>query len=111
MWGSNLTAGSNPALSVFVSCVFSVSALAFVAYASKVPSCEQPVSWGLEAIYPKRRTSVPGAGHKIYPYLLRNVAVTRPNQCANIFVRFPVQDVTGHFTPVDERLLPPGGIR
>jgi putative transposase len=35
---------------------------------------------GLEAIYPKRRTSVPGAGHKIYPYLLRNVAVTRPNQ-------------------------------
>ena len=35
---------------------------------------------GLEAIYPKRRTTVPGAGHKIYPYLLRNVAVTRPNQ-------------------------------
>jgi putative transposase len=35
---------------------------------------------GLEAIYPKRRTSVPGAGHKIYPYLLRNVAVERPNQ-------------------------------
>lgn len=35
---------------------------------------------GLEAIYPKRRTSVPGAGHKIYPYLLRQVAVTRPNQ-------------------------------
>ena len=35
---------------------------------------------GLEAIYPKPRTTVPGAGHKIYPYLLRNVAVTRPNQ-------------------------------
>jgi putative transposase len=35
---------------------------------------------GLEAIYPKRRTSVPAAGHKIYPYLLRNVTVTRPNQ-------------------------------
>ena len=34
----------------------------------------------LEAIYPKRRTSMPGAGHKIYAYLLRNVAVTRPNQ-------------------------------
>jgi putative transposase len=34
----------------------------------------------LEAIYPKPRTTVAGAGHKIYPYLLRNVAVTRPNQ-------------------------------
>jgi putative transposase len=35
---------------------------------------------GLEAIYPKPRTTVPGAGHKIYPYLLRNVTMTRPNQ-------------------------------
>jgi putative transposase len=34
----------------------------------------------LEAIYPKPRTTLAGAGHKIYPYLLRNVAVTRPNQ-------------------------------
>jgi putative transposase len=34
---------------------------------------------GLEAIYPKPRTTLPGVGHKIYPYLLRNVAVTRPN--------------------------------
>jgi putative transposase len=35
---------------------------------------------GIEAIYPKRRTTWPGAGHKIYPYLLRNVPVTRPDQ-------------------------------
>ena len=35
---------------------------------------------GIEAIYPKRRTTWPAAGHKIYPYLLRNVAVTRPDQ-------------------------------
>jgi putative transposase len=35
---------------------------------------------GLEAIYPKRRTTWPGRGHKIYPYLLRNVEVTRPDQ-------------------------------
>ena len=35
---------------------------------------------GLEAIYPKPRTTIAGTGHKIYPYLLRNVAVTRPNQ-------------------------------
>jgi putative transposase len=35
---------------------------------------------GLEAIYPKRRTTWPGAGHKIYPYLLRNVEIVRPDQ-------------------------------
>ncbi|HWB45580.1 MAG TPA: IS3 family transposase [Hyphomicrobiaceae bacterium] len=35
---------------------------------------------GIEAIYPKRRTTRPGAGHKIYPYLLRGVEITRPDQ-------------------------------
>ena len=35
---------------------------------------------GLQAIYPKPRTSQPAAGHKIYPYLLRNLAITRVNQ-------------------------------
>jgi putative transposase len=35
---------------------------------------------GIEAIYPKRRTTWPAAGHKIYPYLLRGVRVTRPDQ-------------------------------
>jgi putative transposase len=36
---------------------------------------------GIHALYPKkRRTSLPEKGHKIYPYLLRNVAVVRPNQ-------------------------------
>jgi putative transposase len=35
---------------------------------------------GLEAIYPKPRLSVAGRGHRIYPYLLRNVAITRPDQ-------------------------------
>jgi putative transposase len=35
---------------------------------------------GLEAIYPKRRTTQPATGHKIYPYLLRDVDITRPNQ-------------------------------
>ena len=35
---------------------------------------------GLEAIYPKPRLSAGGKEHKIYPYLLRNVRVTRPNQ-------------------------------
>ena len=35
---------------------------------------------GLAALYPKPRTSVPGHGHKVYPYLLRDVSVERPNQ-------------------------------
>jgi len=35
---------------------------------------------GIEAVYPKRRTTRPGAGHKIYPYLLRNVVISRPDQ-------------------------------
>ena len=35
---------------------------------------------GLEAIYPRRRTSMPCAEHRIYPYLLRNLAIERPDQ-------------------------------
>ena len=35
---------------------------------------------GLEAIYPKPRTTLRNADHKIYPYLLRNLEITRPNQ-------------------------------
>ena len=35
---------------------------------------------GLQAIYPKPRTTTPDASHKIYPYLLRNVTIERPNQ-------------------------------
>lgn len=35
---------------------------------------------GLEAIYPKPRLSGPAPGHRIYPYLLRNLCVVGPNQ-------------------------------
>src|SRR5665213_2963939 len=35
---------------------------------------------GIEALYRRPSTSKPAPGHKIYPYLLRNLAVTRPNQ-------------------------------
>ena len=34
----------------------------------------------IEAIYRRPNTSKPAPGHKIYPYLLRKLAVTRPNQ-------------------------------
>jgi len=35
---------------------------------------------GIQAIYPKPQLSQPGEGHKIYPYLLEGVEVTRVNQ-------------------------------
>jgi putative transposase len=35
---------------------------------------------GVEALYRRPRTTKPEPGHKIYPYLLRATAVTRPNQ-------------------------------
>jgi putative transposase len=47
---------------------------------------------GLEAIYPKPRTTQRDVTHKIYPYLLRNLAITRPNQvwsCDITYVPMP----------------------
>jgi len=35
---------------------------------------------GLQAIHPKRRTSIPAPGHKRYPYLLRGLKITHPFQ-------------------------------
>ena len=34
----------------------------------------------LRALYPRPRTSQPDKGHKIYPYLLRDLTIDRPNQ-------------------------------
>ena len=35
---------------------------------------------GIEAIYPKPKTSRPHPQHKVYPYLLRDMDINRPNQ-------------------------------
>jgi len=35
---------------------------------------------GIEALYPKPNLSRPAPGHRIYPYLLRDVPIVRPNQ-------------------------------
>ncbi len=35
---------------------------------------------GLEAIYPKPRTSVARSEHRVYPYLLRGLKIDEPHQ-------------------------------
>ena len=35
---------------------------------------------GIEALYRRPRTTRPKPGHRVYPYLLRGVEITRPNQ-------------------------------
>ena len=43
---------------------------------------------GIEAIYPQKRTTWPGAGHKIYPYLLRNVVIVRRDQVCSMDITY-----------------------
>ena len=47
---------------------------------------------GIQAIGPKPNTSKPGKGHKVYPYLLKNLKVIRPNQVWAMDITYvPVQ--------------------
>lgn len=41
---------------------------------------------GLQAVYPRRSLSQPGEGHRIYPYLLKGLAISGPDQvwCSDI---------------------------
>lgn len=41
---------------------------------------------GLASIAPQKKTSVPAPGHKVYPYLLRGIEISHPNQvwCSDI---------------------------
>lgn len=43
---------------------------------------------GLEAIYPRPRTSQPAPAHRVYPYLLRNVTIERVNQVWSIDITY-----------------------
>ena len=55
---------------------------------------------GIEAIYRKPNTSKAALGHKIYPYLLRGLAIERPNQVW-------AMDIT--YIPMARGLRLPGG--
>ena len=59
---------------------------------------------GIEALYRRPRTTKPGPGHKIYPYLLRRLAVTKPNQVWAMDIRYiPMRK---GFSRLDTRPLP-----
>ena len=42
----------------------------------------------IEAVFPRPRTSVPAEGHRIYPYLLKNVEITYPDQVWSIDITY-----------------------
>lgn len=44
---------------------------------------------GLGAIYPKPRTTAPAPGHRVYPYLLRDVVVERPGHVWPADIPYP----------------------
>jgi putative transposase len=54
--------------------------------ASRNRVCRLMRKMGLMAVYQKPKTSAPHPEHKVYPYLLRHLAITRANQvwCADI---------------------------
>jgi len=43
---------------------------------------------GIEAIYPKRNTSVPDKQHLLFPYLLRKLAIVRVNQVWGVDITY-----------------------
>ena len=48
--------------------------------ADRPPHVVAHARMGIEALYRRPRTTKPEPGHKIHPYLLRGMAITRPNQ-------------------------------
>jgi putative transposase len=43
---------------------------------------------GIETLYRRPRTTKPEPDHKIYPYLLRGMAITRPNQVSAMDITY-----------------------
>jgi putative transposase len=43
---------------------------------------------GIEALYRRPRTTKPEPGHKIFPYLLRGIEITRPNQVSAMDITY-----------------------
>lgn len=43
---------------------------------------------GIEAIYPKPKTSCPNRQHQVYPYLLTGLSITRPDQVWGVDITY-----------------------
>lgn len=43
---------------------------------------------GIEALFPKRNLSKPESGHYIYPYLLKDLSIVRPNQVWGVDITY-----------------------
>ena len=43
---------------------------------------------GIEALFPKKSTSKPDPNHKIYPYLLKDLRIVRPNQVWGVDITY-----------------------
>lgn len=43
---------------------------------------------GIQAIYPRKKTTIRNQGHKIFPYLLRDVRIERPNQVWQVDITY-----------------------
>src|SRR3972149_8651932 len=43
---------------------------------------------GIQAIYPGKRTTVKNQAHKVFPYLLRNLVINRPNQVWQVDITY-----------------------
>ncbi len=46
---------------------------------------------GIEAIYPRQRTTIPGGPSGIFPYLLNDLEINRPNQVWSADISVPQQ--------------------
>ena len=56
---------------------------------------------GLEAIYPKPKTTQRNKEHKVYPYLLRDILIDRPNQVWSTDITYiPIQGGFMYLTAV-----------
>lgn len=43
---------------------------------------------GIQAIYPRKKTTIKNQAHKIFPYLLRNLIIERPNQVWQVDITY-----------------------